>query len=363
MITGQNQDPFVFNPIRLRVVTSSTMRRTPPVFLAILFSLAWVAPAQEDRQATANSGFVLGVDTYFDFGPPFDYYEIFVVTSTPQGAKVGRFSLTPPAHKCYEPEKTEYVEKTTTLSPGELMDGVDPCKIPEKDLKKEEKRKHKETNFSGANVAMQFTCGGATRTIQTRVLERDWFLAHPGTPKNTNWTLQLLDKLRSLTGPGALDKPMFATMQTTSPAALSADAITLGNLSAGKYDALFPGATEKASEIYRASLIPPPQPNVTLVSSTPVQPIHFTLPGYPPLPRLVAHEGESSVIVRLDSQGNVSSVDMSTGSPLFQGTLRDAVKDWKFPPAPPTMDVDDPPRQVTVTFSFQLNCHADPEKE
>jgi hypothetical protein len=49
-------------------------------------------------------------------------------------------------------------------------------------------------NFSGTNVAVQVTCGVATRTIQTRVLERDWFLAHPARRRSTVPTLSQMSR-------------------------------------------------------------------------------------------------------------------------------------------------------------------------
>ena len=330
--------------------------------LALLLSLGRAASAQDAQKPVEISGFVVGVDTYFDFGPPFHYYEIFIAAPRPQGTNVEKFTLTPLAHKCYAPEKTEYVENVTTLSAKDLLVGVDPCKISEKDLKREQKRKHKELNFSGANISLQVSCGGTTRTIQASVLERDWFLAHPGTPKNTSWTLELLGKLRNLTGPGVMEKPIFAMPETGPRAPLSADAPSLEHLSSGKYDPLFPRTTDKVSEIYRASLVPLPQPSVTLVSSTPVQPIHFTLPVYPRLSWLAAHEGEPSAVLRVDPQGNVSAVKMYMGSKLFEGAVRDAVMDWKFPPAPPSAEIVDPSREVTVGLSFELNCKADEDK-
>jgi hypothetical protein len=338
------------------------MRASHSILLALLFFPGAAASGQESTKSIEGPGFVVGVNTYFDFGPPFNYYDIFVVTPTPQGSKVGKFTLTPLVHKCYAPEKTEYVEKTTKLSVKELLAGEDPCEISENDLKREQKRKKKGLNFSGAQISLQLSCGGETRTIQASVIERDWFLAHPGTPKNTGWTMELLDKLGSLTGPGVGDKPAFPTMETGPVVPLSADPTLLENLRAGKYDGLFPGAQEKASEIYRGSLVPLPQPTVALVSSTPVEPVHFTLPVYPHLPWIVAHEGETSVALLLDPEGNVSSLVMFMGMPLFEGAVRDAVKDWKFPPAPPTTEILPPLREVAVSFSFQLNCKADQVK-
>jgi hypothetical protein len=331
--------------------------------LALLLWLGRGAAAQAAPKPAEVPGFVVGVDTYFDFGPPFHYYEIFVAMPMQQGTKVEKFTLTPAANKCYAPEKTEYVENITPLSARELLADVDPCKISEKELKKEQKRKHKELNFSGANISMRVSCGGNPRTIQASVLERDWFLAHPGTPKNTSWTLGLLGKLRSLTGPSVMEKPMFAMPENGPRVPLSADAASLEELSSDAYDSLFPGATEKVSEIYRASLVPLPEPSVTLVSSTPVEPIDFTLPTYPRLSLLAAHEGEPSAILRVDPQGNVSAVDMYMGSRLFQGVILDAVKHWKFPPAAPSAEIDGPPRQVTVRLSFVLNCKADKDKK
>jgi hypothetical protein len=330
--------------------------------LALLLPLGRAASAQDAPKPVKISGFVVGVDTYFDFGPPFHYYEIFIAAPMQGGTRVEKFTLTPAGHKCYAPAKTEYVENVTALSAKELLLTVDPCKISEKDLKREQKGNRKELNFSGANISLQVSCGGTARTIQASVLERDWFLAHPDTPKNTSWTLEVLGKLRSLTGPSVMEKPMFAISETGPRAPLSADAASLEDLSSGKYDPLFPRSTDKVSEIYRASLVPLPQPRVTLVSSTPVEPTHFTLPVYPSLPWLAAHEEEPSAVLRVDPQGNVSAVEMYMGSNLFEGAVRDAVKDWKFPQAPPSADIVDPSREVTVRLSFELNCKADEDK-
>jgi TonB family protein len=324
-------------------------------FLAwVLVGLAAAASGQEAPNSTGDSGFVLGVNTYFDFGPPFDYYEIFVVSPTKEGSKVEKLTLTPPANKCYAPEKTEYAEKDTTDSVRDLLAGVDPCKITDKDLKKERNRKKAEANFSGAILRVQVNCQGQSRMMEMNVLERDWFLAHPGTPKDTNWSLEVLGKLRQLTGPSVMEKPMFAATESWKP--LAAEGASVENLKSGKYDGLFPEAKEKASEIYLASQVPPPKPTVRLISSAPLEPAHFVLPPYPPIPWITNHEGEVSVVLRLDNGGNVSSVEFASGSPLFQNAVRDAVMAWKFPTAPATMGVDEPQRETTVRLSFRLNC-------
>jgi hypothetical protein len=245
----------------------------------LLLCVAVVARGQDAPKSTGGQGFVLGVNTYFDFGPPFNNYEIFIVSPAPAGSKVERFLLTPAANKCYAPEKTEYVQKTTSQTVTDLLSGVDPCKISEKALKAERKRRHRELNFSGAHVSLQASCGGETRTIETSVLQRDWFLARPGTPKNTSWTMELLDKLNEVTRPRVMDKPIFDMAGVAPAQPLSADPASLEKLSSGKYDSVFSNLGESVSEIYRGWLIAPPQPTVTLLSSAPEEPVHFNHHG------------------------------------------------------------------------------------
>lgn len=338
------------------------MKALPSILFIPWILFAADALAQQTVTPNSDEGFVLGVNTYFDFGPPFNYYDIIIVKRAEHGSKVEKFALTPAANKCWAPEKTEYVENTSPLSIKDLLAGEDPCKIPDKELKKEQKRKHKELNFSGAHIALQMTCGGVTRTIQTSVLERDWFLAHPGTPQNTGWTMQLLEKLASLTGPGVMAKPMIAMPEASSAVPPAANSVSAENLKSGRYDSLFPNLDESVSKIYAASLVPPPQPTVKMLSSMPMEPIHFTLPGYPPLARVTSQQGETSVVLRVDAEGSVVGIDMYVGHKLLEGIVRDAVKDWKFPAAPPTAEIVDPPREVTVKFSFQLNCRPDDRK-
>jgi TonB family protein len=299
------------------------------------------------------------VNTFFDFGPPFNYYEIFVVIPIAQGSKVEKFTLAPVAHKCYAPAKAEYAENTTSLSVKELLIGVDPCAIRDKDLKKEAKRKHKESNLSGANLSLRMNCGRNVRTIEMRVLERDWFLKHPGTPKNTDWTMQVLEKLRGSTGSGTMENPMFALVGTGPRGPLSADAASIENLSSGGFDVLFPWAIEreKVSAIYRESLVEPAKPSVTFVRSTPIEPVQYTLPIYPPLVRMAQKEGDVSVVLTINAEGKVSNVGTYSGPKLLEGAMRDAVKDWKFPPAA------EPVREVRVSVAFRLNCSDEEEKK
>ena len=295
--------------------------------------------------------FVVGRHTFFDFGPPNNYYEVYVVKQAKGGSRVQRITFTPEVNKCFAPAKTEYVEKSVSFTVEDLLGGTNPCKIPEKDLKKERDRKKRGMVFSGANVAMQIECGGATHIIRADILDRDWFAANPRTPKNTSWTMKLLERLDQATGPTVMDKPAFAMADEPNSAVESPDPIVQREISSGSYDELFSGAPDKVSVVYKDSLIIPPKPSVSLASSTPLRPTNFALPVYPRLPQLAAHEGSVIVHLALDGQGDVSAVILYTGSKLFEGAVRDAVKDWKFP-------VDPDVKEVQISFEFKLNCEA-----
>ncbi len=51
---------------------------------------------------------------------------------------------------------------------------------------------------------------GPHPVINAKILEKDWFDKSPNTPKNTQWTLALLQRLDKAIGPGVMDKPIFA---------------------------------------------------------------------------------------------------------------------------------------------------------
>jgi hypothetical protein len=59
---------------------------------ALLFTPAL---AQKPPSAPQPTQFEVGRRTFFDFGPPFNYYEILVVRPTAEGVSVERITLTP----------------------------------------------------------------------------------------------------------------------------------------------------------------------------------------------------------------------------------------------------------------------------
>ncbi len=236
------------------------------------------ALAQPDR-------FEIGLQTFFDFGPPFNYYELFVVRPTTSGASIERITLTPPVDSCTRQAKVEVASASINDSIAKLLGFTNPCAIPAKELRRELKRCKHCRGYSGANVAMQVECGGQTRVIRSDILDKDMFDPTANTPKHTQWTMQILRRLDEAVGPGVMAKPMFPVSEQGQTSPQDADSPVLEYLSSGKYDELFHEAPDKPSDLYHADQIHPPLPTIRLVSSTPVEPKVFVEPKYPSLQR------------------------------------------------------------------------------
>jgi hypothetical protein len=102
--------------------------------VAFLFCVA----ARSDRHPLASlpDHFVVARHTFFDFGPPNDYYELFFVRPNSSGASVERIPLTPKIDACRNP-RLEVQSGTIATNPAALLGKTNPCAIPEKDLKRE----------------------------------------------------------------------------------------------------------------------------------------------------------------------------------------------------------------------------------
>jgi TonB family protein len=317
--------------------------------------LANAALAQEPRvNPMVPNQFEIARRTFFDFGPPFDYYELFFVRPTSTGTSIERIILTPPANQCSASAKLETATGSISESIEELLGKTNPCSIPEKDLRRELKRCKKCLVFSGATVAIQVQCGSQTRLIRADILDKDMFDPAANTPQHTSWTMALLERLDHAVGPGVMDKPVFAVPEEEKASGESGDPMVLRDISLGKYDALFPGGSDKPSDLYRASQSHPPAPSVSLQSSTPFQPTVSNLPGYPAIARTARVEGAVSFKIKVDSNGNVSDVVFDSGPPLLRESVKNAVSEWKFPEGAFN-------QQVQATINFVLNC-ATPSK-
>ncbi len=307
------------------------------------------AAAHEPTLPQVNH-FEIGRHTFIDTGPPFDFYEIFIVQTTANGTLIERLTLTPPGAPCLVPAQAETATATSSDSVATLLGGRNPCTIPEKALNEEMKRRKKGPVFSGADVALRVQCGNGDRLIRADILDRDMFDAAPSTPENTSWTMRLLARLdQAIGGPGVLDKPIFSVPGKEDTPRKNLDPKTIERLSAGYYDGLFADAPDKPFDIYRAAQIRIPPPTVQVMSVAGVTPTVSPLPDYPPVARLASIEGTVSFKVKIDENGNATDLIFESGHPILQSAVKGAVSRWKFP-------LTAAHQQVQATIEFALNC-------
>jgi len=325
-------------------------KSVPPAIALGLLSLGLLQAGRASTQ-TAIAKFEVGRQYFFDFGPPNDFYELFLVRSVGDKTAVQKITLTPVGmNRCIAPPTVESEDAILDKSIGELLGTTNPCTIPEKELRREQKRCKKCMVFSGANVMMQFQCGTQTRLIRANVLDRDMFDPRSHTPEHTSWTIHLLEQLDAPLKPGVIYRPMFPMLrepETSKAAALDPDGAQ--ELASGKYDSLFPSGPDLPSKLYRQALDRPPSPRVDLVSGSPTAPQEFVPPKYPPLARLAHIEGPVSVKVQFDENGVVRNATIVDGYLQLRTAVVDAAWRWKFP-------TGEPDRETVVTVNFVLNC-------
>lgn len=309
----------------------------------------WSFVSAQKPPVPLPSEFEVGVHTFFDFGPPTDFYQLYVVRNYGRGSRVERITLTPEGIKCLMPPKIELANANLDESIVDLMGKKNPCAIPEKDLRREKKRCKNCEAFSGANVTMKVECGSATRLIRADILDKDMFSANARTPENTAWTMDLLSKLDKAAGPGVMDKPMF-DLSALTPAESMPESAVMEALAAGSYDALFSTGPIKASELFRqargAAL---PHPTVTLSEPLEIAAKTFAEPVYPPIARMARVQGQVTFAFEIDSQGNPEEVTIIAGHPLLQQVVKETITKWRFLGT-------EAGRKLQGTFVFSLNC-------
>lgn len=330
--------------------TSNTIRsmKSHLVWLFVFLSACSVFAKDGQTASSMPDQFLIARHTFFDFGPPSDFYEIISVRGTGGNTTVERVTLTPAGDTCIQPPTVETVSSSIPDTVSVVLEGRNPCVIPEKALRKELKRRKQGRVFSGAEVSMHVQCGGKVRVIRADVLDRDMFDSKAATPENTSWTMRLLTRLDKAFPSGVWDRPMFGgSTEPTKGAAPNAD--TARALQSGEYDHLFVGAPDRLSDLYRASQIAPPAPSVRILSSEPFQPEKFVLPAYPPIAKLARIEGAVVVTFHIDSDGGVIDTQIESGHPMLRPTVAKALEDWKFPN-------EATGQQVKATIDFKTNC-------
>lgn len=326
------------------------MRRVAVAF-GLLLACGVILGANNKLPPPLPQEFTIGRHTFFDFGPPTDFYEVIKVQPSGDGISIDRVLLTP-GYKCTLWPKVEISDATIKRSVEDLFGPTNPCTIPEKDLNRELKRRKHYLVFSGANVTMQVQCGSQTRVIRSDILDRDMFDPHPDTPEHTSWTMGILTQLDDALGPGVMEKPMITLPADSGSQSPPADLPILRDIGAGKYDSLFPGAPDKPSVIYLSSRQPIPTPTVSIVKSSPFQPVLSPLPPYPQIARLAHVEGTFTFTIDVDSHGKTSNFAVQQGQPLLRSVVEGAAKDWMFPE-------EAAGQRMEVTIDFALNCHND----
>jgi len=309
-----------------------------------------IAGAAGQRNASLQPDqFVIGRYTFFDFGPPDHFYEFFLVRQTRAGLSIEKLTLSPPGDPCGSPATCETATASLNQSIAELL-GRDPCSIPEKDLKREQKRCKNCLTFSGARVSMQVQCGARTRTILSSILDKDMFGRAPHTPENTSWTMALLEKLDDAIGdPGVMEKKMIELPAEGAPRTGAQEREVERELAAGKYDGLFKEVPDTPSVLYATTKMTPAVPSIQLLSSIPSRPDILVAPLYPPLAKAAHVEGKVDFKVDVDDRGNATNFTIVSGHALLRQAVEAAVKKWRFPK-------EATGQQVEAVVEFKQNC-------
>lgn len=295
--------------------------------------------------------FAIGVRTYFDFGPPFNYYEIFVVRPVADGTSIERINLTPGSkcqfHAKEEPSRTVVKDSVATLLQK------NPCAISDKALRKERKNRTKELGgFSGADMVMQVECGSQRRLLRSAVFDYDWFDEHPNTPQNTRGMAVLVGHLNEQLETRALDKSTGIPALMKNAGVTHPDRIPSSSeddVAAGKYDDLLLAGDEKISDIYRQAQESAPNPRVTLHHSGLSAPEVFVAPEYSPPAKSLHFEGFVNFPVDVDRDGVPSNPDLRSCPPYLRENIEKAVLQWRF-------QKSEIPYRVNVSLHFDPGC-------
>src|SRR2546426_842765 len=137
------------NPSGLRPFRGRHLAATLVLGGTAIFIFAAAALRAGRPQPPPPDSFLIGRRTYFDFGPPFEFYEIFSVRAAGDGnSLIERIQLTPPGDVCTQSATIETATGSIKESVPDLLDGTNPCAIPPRKLNREVKRCKKCLNFS-----------------------------------------------------------------------------------------------------------------------------------------------------------------------------------------------------------------------
>src|SRR5271166_4822008 len=88
----------------------------------------------QSKGAAMPDSLVIARDTIWDMGPPFDYYDLIQIAKTADGLSLDQVLVAPHGQACLQPATVEERSVTLHKTMSELLEGRNPCTIPEKDL-------------------------------------------------------------------------------------------------------------------------------------------------------------------------------------------------------------------------------------
>lgn len=317
---------------------------------ARILALASVTCFAQKPKPQMPESLVIARRSFIDVGPPFNFYDLTQVSGTGKTLYVERVFVTPPGQSCLQPATVEFKTATLQKSMTDLLMGRNPCAIPDKQLRRELKRRKRGLVFSGYDLVMEISCDGRPRQLRMDILDRDMFAAAPNTPVNTSWSMALLSELDESLGRGLWDRPMFNFGSPEQKPA--SDTALVRDVKTGKFDNLF-GNGDPVSQIARDADKPPgPPPSVAIGSITPTGPISPEIPVYPPIAKAARVGGLVSASFGISPEGKVENVKLD-GPKMLQQAVRDAVSVWQFPQSAWG-------KSARAEIQFQLNCLAQP---
>jgi len=287
------------------------------------------ACAAQTGSISIPDSLVIARDTFWDIGPPFNFYDLIQITKTADGLAVDQVLVTPHGQACVQPatvdERTVILNKTMS----ELLEGRNPCAIPEKDLHREKKRCKKCLVFSGVHLAMQATCGGTDRQISMDIMDRDIYDRRTQTPENTSWSMRVISELNGVLGSGSEEKPIFQTNPVESRPVPNTALVSA--IRDGRYDELFGKESGVSAIVNEADQPAPLPPSAVIESVTPIAPSAPKIPVYPPIAKAARVEGLVNLTFDISREGKVGNILAVDGPKMLQFGVVDAVSKWSFP--------------------------------
>jgi len=328
-------------------IIAAMMRRCFWFAGAVLFLFA--ACSAQKMPVEMPDSLVIARDTFWDFGPPFNYYDLIQIKRSNEGLALEQVLVTPPGQACMQPATVDVRSVVLHETMDDLLAGGNPCAIPDRELLRELKRCKHCLTFSGVHVTMQASCAGTDRRIRMDILDRDIYDNRTQTPVNTSWTMGLLTRLNDSLGPGSEAEPMFRVEPAVRKPVPNTPLV--GQIGGGKFDMLFGPPAEVSKIVQDAGRPLPPPPSVEIESVTPFAPISPVLPHYPPIAKAARVEGLVTVTFDVDQEGKVRNVAYADDARLKMVELgvKDALIQWSFP-------TEAWGKSEKASIRFSLNC-------